>query len=131
MRAGHEWEARRRNAETNVSLEEMRAHNARHVEKYDQWSMPRAGDPSPPPMLNGKSHHDLIAALSQREELGDDQKAKLAALVQEYTEAGFMKRVVAICNEPPDDSDRSPTANLRRRNGPIGRRLVDRAIASI
>ena len=82
-------------------------------------------------MLNGKSHHDLVAALSQRAELGNDQKAKLAALVQEYTEAGFMQRVIAICNEPPDGWDNDPTADLRRRNGPIGRRLVDRAIASI
>ena len=131
MRAGHQREARHRNAETNMSLDDMRAHNARHAEQYDQWNRPRAGDPSPPPMLNGKSHHDLVAALSQRQELGDDQRAKLAALVQEYTEAGFMKRVVAICDEPPDGWDRSPTADLRRRNGPIGRRLVDRAIASI
>ena len=131
MRAGYQREARHRNVETNVSLDEMRSHNARHAEQYDQWGRPRAGDPSPPPMLNGKSHHALIAALSQFEQLGEDQKAKLAALVQEYTEAGFMRRVVAICDEMPDDWDRSPTADLRRRNGPIGRRLVDRAIASI
>ena len=114
-----------------MSLDDMRAHNARHAEKYDQWHRPRAGDPSPPPMLNGKSHHALIEALSKLEQLGDDQKAKLAALVQEYTEAGFMRRVIAICNEPPDDSDRSPAADLRRRNGPMGRRLVERAIADI